>query len=584
MFCTRSSSRPVKILSSLFLSVCASTFSVNAQPTNTVSEDSAQPDVLFPVVSPQQPQPRLDYALIHPEALNSFQQLCGNATQALCFDVAVDRIYSANGYMPIWDSAVLREALYTRLRTLDYAKLMPGMAERIMELEYLEAKQDQRGFDILATDSYLVYQVVMQQMTKQPSLLFRHQTLPQVNHQMLTALNTHPVNAFLRIGANEDALMNSLRVNEAEFTVTQRSLLQARRYQDLAPHEYVPTPRLMVREGQLVPNGQKVIEILYHHGDLSEPDYDWLQHESIISNSGAVNVALKRFQQRNGLQVDGVYGPATARQLALPYQEVSRVIALNLHRSQFGASGAERPSIRVNIPDYHMTITHKDEVVFESKVIVGRTARPTNLFSSALSVMVVNPRWNVPETIKKEDVIPGMKRSPDYLQRKNLTIINSWRDRTEIPADQIEWSTVDPETFPYEFMQGPGPTNALGNVKFLMPNDYSIYLHDTPARGLFNRTKRNLSSGCVRVEKAAELADYILDYQRRSQSYRHFVKTDEIDNINLPRKIDVDFTYVTAWVDENDVLQMREDIYGYDRPIREPVEEKFSTLKNYRRY
>ncbi|GAL03737.1 hypothetical protein JCM19237_6631 [Photobacterium aphoticum] len=177
-----------------------------------------------------------------------------------------------------------------------------------------------------------------------------------------------------------------------------------------------------------------------------------------------------------------------------------------------------------------------------------------------------------------------MKRSPDYLQRKNLTIINSWRDRTEIPADQIEWSTVDPETFPYEFMQGPGPTNALGNVKFLMPNDYSIYLHDTPARGLFNRTKRNLSSGCVRVEKAAELADYILDYQRRSQSYRHFVKTDEIDNINLPRKIDVDFTYVTAWVDENDVLQMREDIYGYDRPIREPVEEKFSTLKNYRRY
>ncbi|MFB9935688.1 L,D-transpeptidase family protein [Photobacterium aphoticum] len=564
--------------------MCASTFSVNAQPTNTVSEDSAQPDVLFPVASPQQPQSRLDYALTQPDALNSFRQLCVNATQALCFDVAVDRIYAANGYMPIWESLMLREALYTRLRTLDYAKLMPGMAERIMELEYLEAKQDQRGFDILATDSYLVYQVVMQQMTKRPSLLFRHQTLPQVNHQMLTALETHPVNAFLRIGANEDALMNSLRVNEAEFTVTQRSLLQARRYQDLAPHEYVPTPRLMVREGQLVPNGHKVIEILYQHGDLSEHDYDWLQHEAIITNRGAVHMALQRFQQRNGLHVDGIYGPATSRQLALPYEEVARLIALNLHRNQFGATGAERPSIRVNIPDYHMIITHKDEVVFESKVIVGRTARPTNLFSSALSVMVVNPRWNVPETIKKEDVIPGMKRSPDYLQRKNLTIINSWRDRTEIPADQIEWSTVDPETFPYEFMQGPGPTNALGNVKFLMPNDYSIYLHDTPARGLFNRTKRNLSSGCVRVEKAAELADYILDYQRRSQSYRHFVKTDEIDNINLPRKIDVDFTYVTAWVDENDVLQMREDIYGYDRPIREPVEEKFSTLKNYRRY
>ena len=126
MFCTRSSSRPVKILSSLLISVCASTFSVNAQPTNTVSEDSAQPDVPFPAIAISPPQPRLNYALIHPEALNSFQQLCGNATQALCFDVAVDRIYSANGYMPIWDSALLREALYTRLRTLDLRQVDAG--------------------------------------------------------------------------------------------------------------------------------------------------------------------------------------------------------------------------------------------------------------------------------------------------------------------------------------------------------------------------------------------------------------------------------------------------------------------------
>lgn len=201
-----------------------------------------------------------------------------------------------------------------------------------------------------------------------------------------------------------------------------------------------------------------------------------------------------------------------------------------------------------------------------------------------MNIMVVNPRWNVPETIKKKDVIPGMKASPDYLQQKNLTMIRSWRDRTEISPDMVEWSNVNPHTFPYEFMQRPGSGNALGNVKFLMPNDYSVYLHDTPTRSLFNKAKRNLSSGCVRVEKAAELAEYVLDYQQRPswRNYQQLVSDGSTDTITLPRKLDVDVTYVTAWVDENNQLQLREDIYGYDRPIRRPVKLKYSTVKNYR--
>lgn len=201
-----------------------------------------------------------------------------------------------------------------------------------------------------------------------------------------------------------------------------------------------------------------------------------------------------------------------------------------------------------------------------------------------MNIMVVNPRWNVPETIKKKDVIPGMKASPDYLQQKNLTMIRSWRDRTEISPEMVEWSTVNPHTFPYEFMQRPGRGNALGNVKFLMPNDYSVYLHDTPTRSLFNKAKRNLSSGCVRVEKAAELAEYVLDYQQRPswRNYQQLVSDRSTDTITLPRKLDVDVTYVTAWVDENNQLQLREDIYGYDRPIKRPVKLKYSTVKNYR--
>ncbi len=140
-----------------------------------------------------------------------------------------------------------------------------------------------------------------------------------------------------------------------------------------------------------------------------------LSELEVINNSGEVNYAIRAFQRRNGLEDDGVIGPATAKQLTLPYSEVARVIALNLQRSRFGSREADRPLIQVNIPDYMLRLTQQDEVLFESKVIVGRTSRPTYLFSSSLNTMVVNPYWNVPTTIKQEDVIPKVKESLNYL-------------------------------------------------------------------------------------------------------------------------------------------------------------------------
>ncbi|MGF1725005.1 L,D-transpeptidase family protein [Photobacterium nomapromontoriensis] len=576
MFDSRSHARPRHILGLLItlFTVSIADIAFAKVMTDDRVEVSAEPSHM------------LDLSLVNRVPLASYEQLCDGGEQALCFSEPLKQIYSDNDFMPLWRSPELREALLLRIKTLAYAEIVSGMDERLVELQQLEQQQDLRGFDLLATDTYLVYQALMQQITARPSMLFRHQTLRPIKVSQWETKPDTVISSVVTSGLNELLLRDSLGVNSNELIVIARALRQAELLRQLPAHQYQLVGRKVVRRGQDIPNGQQLLEVLYNYGDLPPEAYNPLTLDPVVNNDGEVNNAIKRFQRRNGLDDDGIIGPATARQLALPYQEVSRVIALNMHRSQFGASGAKRPTIRVNIPDYQLQITHKNNVVFESKVIVGRSTRPTNLFSSALSVMVVNPKWNIPETIKKEDVIPGIQASPDYLERKNLKIIHSWRDRSEILPETIEWSTVDPETFPYEFMQGPGPTNALGNVKFLMPNDYSIYLHDTPARSLFRRTKRNLSSGCVRVEKAAELAEFILKYQRYSSvgSYDNLVAVEDTDTINISRKIDVDFTYVTAWVDENNTLQMREDIYGYDRAIEEPVEDIFSTMKNYRRY
>ncbi|WP_273859508.1 L,D-transpeptidase family protein [Photobacterium sp. GSS17] len=522
----------------------------------------------------------LDFSLLGAKPLDSVAALCPHSAAQVCFAGPVNRIYDINGYMPLWNTKALRDALFLRLTALGYAGLAPGIEQRVKELKEREHDNDQRGFDILATDSYLVYQAFIRQLKAQPSRLFRHQSLLPIERSALTTL---PV-SVITSGINESTLLNELQGRPTLTEQMSRVVRMAEKYQRLPAHHYTPKGRVLVKKGQVIPLGHEMLDVLVAYGDMSSEVADHYRASRQILNDGEVNQAIRRFQHRNGMADDGVIGPATAKQLALPYSEVARVLALNLHRSQLVASGENRPSIRINIPDYRMEIAYHDQIVFESKVIVGRNSRPTNLFSSALNVMVVNPNWNVPETIKKKDVIPKAKASTDYLRKKDLKIIRSWRDRSEISPDQIEWASVTPETFPYEFMQGPGPTNSLGNVKFLMPNDYAIYLHDTPARGLFNRSKRNLSSGCVRVEKAADLARFIIDYQQRPswRSYDKLVAGSSTDTISLPRRIDVDMTYLTAWVDDNDQLQMREDIYGYDRPTDEPADPVFSTMKNYR--
>lgn len=503
----------------------------------------------------------------------SRQGLCPHRTAKVCLPQQLERVYAANDYYPIWAQKLHRDEFLLQLKSLAYAELVPGLEMRITELEQLQQQADQRAFDILATDTFLLYKSAVEKIQANPSGLFVQAAFP-------LATQSENIVIPLQLPLDLAAELEQLRPNVKRLA---RAVAMAETLRALAPHGLKLPLRGVVKQHQVIPKGHQVLEVLMQFGDLSQLDYELLDEQPTITNRGEVHYAIQAFQRRNGLLDDGIIGPATARQLVLPYAEIARVIALNVQRSRFGTQATERPRIQVNIPDYMLRVTQDNQLLFESKVIVGRSSRPTYLFSSSLNTMVVNPYWNVPTTIKQEDVIPKVKVSPSYLAERNMRIVRSWRDRSEIAPSQIEWSTVDPETFPYEFQQGPGPRNALGRVKFLMPNDYSVYLHDTPARGLFQRHKRSFSSGCVRVEKADELAEFLLDYQARPgiPPYRTMVRDEGQDTISLAKRVDVDFTYVTAWLDEHQQLQMREDIYGYDRPGTKPVEPQYITLKDF---
>ncbi|GAB1438238.1 L,D-transpeptidase [Providencia sp.] len=278
--------------------------------------------------------------------------------------------------------------------------------------------------------------------------------------------------------------------------------------------------------------------------------------------------AVKKFQLQYGLDADGVVGRGTRVWLNMQPKQKAGIMALNIQRLRIipASSGT---GILVNIPGYTLDFYLNDEVILDSKVIVGRADRKTPIMSSALNNVVINPPWSVPTSMARKDIAPRGKQDPSYFSRKGYTVYSGWgADSYEIDPYSIDWENITPANFPYRIRQAPGPTNSLGRYKFNMPSSDAIYLHDTPNHSLFNRNARAISSGCVRVNKASELATILLgDAGWEQTRIDGALKEGSTRYVNIPDRIPVFLYYQTAWVDKDQQPQYRADIYQYDNGI-----------------
>ncbi|MEM1164500.1 MAG: L,D-transpeptidase family protein, partial [Pseudomonadota bacterium] len=273
--------------------------------------------------------------------------------------------------------------------------------------------------------------------------------------------------------------------------------------------------------------------------------------------------ALQRFQARHGLNLDGVIGPATLKQLNISPRTRAEQIAVNLERLRWMNRDLGERHILVNLAGFTMAVMNNGTPEFTSRVVVGKARKhQTPEFSETMTYMVVNPSWNVPRSIATKEILPKLRNDPSYLSRKGMRIVGA-------DASSIDWSTVTAGTFPGRIVQRPGRGNALGTVKFMFPNRFAIYLHDTPSKRLFNRDVRAYSHGCVRVEKPHEFAAYLLNGQvDNPQGYFNaLLKKRRERHVNLDSPLPVHLTYRSAWIDENGVEQFRGDVYGRDRKI-----------------
>jgi murein L,D-transpeptidase YcbB/YkuD len=290
-----------------------------------------------------------------------------------------------------------------------------------------------------------------------------------------------------------------------------------------------------------------VKERLNKLGDLAANDSSSVYDTALLR-------AVKTLQKRMGLGVDGVIGTKMIDELNVTPSERVQQIFVNLERMRWMPPENESRRIFVNIPEYKMYIYDSGKLSFTMNVIVGTAANSTVIFSGNLKYVVFSPYWKVPPKIVRTEILPAMKKDTGYLRRNNME------------------RTGGPDTLP-AIRQKPGPGNSLGKVKFLFPNNYDIYFHDTPNRDLFSASSRSFSHGCIRVGDPQHLAEFLL----QSDTTWNSVRIDTTMNskketwVSLQKSVPVVIGYFTAWVDNNGVLNFREDIYGHDARLADKL-------------
>jgi murein L,D-transpeptidase YcbB/YkuD len=275
--------------------------------------------------------------------------------------------------------------------------------------------------------------------------------------------------------------------------------------------------------------------------------------------------SVRRFQERHGIEPDGRVGGQTLAELNVPVEARIEQVELNLERWRWIPRRLQDPHVLVNIPGFDLALVRGEEAVWRTRVVIGKSYTPTPVFSDRIVAIVVNPPWNVPDSIARGEYLPELREDPRALERHGLRLLEGWdEDARELDPTAIDWKKVDAEHFPYRMRQDPGPDNALGRLKFELTNEFHVYLHDTPAGHLFGRTERDLSHGCIRVENVTDLASRIAG-SSGERALREALDQPEERRLPVDPPVATHILYWTAWVDEAGLLRFGPDVYGVDR-------------------
>jgi len=410
-------------------------------------------------------------------------------------------------------------------------------------------------FDILLTDAFLLYASQLTNGRIDHKIVYPGWVVlkdsPDLAAMLQDALDT---------GEIEESLAELLPRHPGYARLKEEFV----KYQNIAEHGGWP----IIRGGPKMRKGSRdgrvslLRQRLTASGDLT----------SQTDNGGnifdsALEAAVRKFQKRHGLKVDGAVGRSTFTALNVPVETRIRQIALNMDRLRWLSADDGRRYINVNIADFSLAIIEDEQVAMSMKVIAGKTEQRSCVLSGKMTYLELNPFWNVPDSIAAKEILPNIKKDPDYLAKNNIKVLNYRKDGAkEINPKDVNWSRIKADSLKYNFRQAPGPSNSLGRIKFMFPNECEVYLHDTPSRHLFGKARRDFSHGCIRVEKPVDLAVYLLQKKDTWTKKKILaeIRKQKRQVVMLPDPIDIHIFYGTVWVDQNGDLQFRDDIYHID--------------------
>ena len=296
---------------------------------------------------------------------------------------------------------------------------------------------------------------------------------------------------------------------------------------------------------------------------------DLKRNDKTIIFTDTLATAISNFQRRTGLKEDGEIGPSTIAELNKPIDFRIKQIMINMERLRWLPDEIENDFLLINIPEFKLHVFENGKKSWDFKVVVGKAATKTSIFSGSISQIILNPYWNVPKSIIRNEMLPIIKRNPNYLSKNNFEVISG---NKIINPSTINWYNYK-KNIPYAIRQKPGDDNALGKIKFVFPNNFSIYLHDTPSKNLFNETKRAFSHGCIRAQEPKKLALYLLrnDKNWNEKKLDSIFSENKTFNIALQPNMPIYIVYFTAWVNSSGELNFRNDIYNLDKQLEKEI-------------
>lgn len=475
------------------------------------------------------------------------------------------RFYSQRDYQPVWITSDRHSTLQDVAMTFIESANEEGLAssdydlERLRQLRHEHTEHALLQLELLTTQSLLTLMRDLHNGRLSAASADPDWHIPQQKFDSITFLQQ-----AVTLGNLQQAL-TELAPNMPQYRSLKRLLARLRELvaaevrwtsipdapTSIRPHTFHPVIPLI---------RQRILEA---YAAYEKPEYAIAETENEFYDR-ELEAAVKAFQRQHGLNADGIIGGNTRRAMNITPEEQIQRLRINLERLRWLPRKFSDRYVLVNIASFQLTAIKHDLPVLEMRIVVGRDYRSTPSFNSHISHMVLNPYWNIPNSIARKDLWPKQKRDSDYFASQGIRVFSDYQYKFELDPDMIDWRSVE-KHFPYALQQEPGRLNALGTIKFMFPNPFSIYLHDTPSKSLFQREIRTYSSGCIRLEKPLQLAEFLLGRTLDQTDIIEKINSGKTHTVHLPKRLPIYLVYLTAWSDEAGDVRFFSDVYGRDK-------------------